>query len=99
MRKTKKVQISANLTAQKFRRKKLCDWMANKKVLCKITAPFYYEDSIAKSIRRLKFYGKEFLTDIHAERMAECVKSDFKDINANKTINANRKSSTLPVKR
>lgn len=45
-----------------------------------ITAPFYYEDSIAKSIRRLKFYGKDVLANSLAERMADCVRDDFKDV-------------------
>ena len=45
-----------------------------------ITAPFYYEDTIAKSVRRFKFSGKTFLADVLAKRMADCVKEDFKDV-------------------
>lgn len=44
-----------------------------------ITSPFYYEDSISNAVRRLKFYGKDFLADSLAERMAECVKTDFEN--------------------
>lgn len=61
--------------------KERCNCRKHKKEYDGITAPFYYEDSIALAVRRMKFYGKTFLADALAEEMAECVKKDFKDIN------------------
>ena len=61
--------------------KQRCNCHKHKMEYDGITVPFYYEDSIAKSVRRFKFYGKDFLADILAERMADCVKDDFKDVN------------------
>ena len=60
--------------------KKRCNCKKHRTEYDGITAPFYYEDSIALAVRRLKFYGKDFLADIFAEKMAERVKEDFKDV-------------------
>ena len=45
-----------------------------------ISAPFYYEKSIRKSIGLLKFNGKDFISKRLSDDVAESVKSDFKDI-------------------
>lgn len=42
-----------------------------------ITAPFYYEDCIKKSVVRLKFSGEIVLGSILAKDMAKAVKEDF----------------------
>lgn len=60
--------------------KKRCNCKKHKREYDGITAPFYYEDSIALSVRRLKFNGKDFLANILADEMAECVKEDFGEI-------------------
>lgn len=60
--------------------KKRCNCKKHKREYDGITAPFYYEDSIALSVRRLKFNGKDFLANSLAEEMAECVKEDFGEI-------------------
>lgn len=44
-----------------------------------ITAPFYYEDSIKKSITRFKFSNKLVLGAILARDMATAVREDFQD--------------------
>ena len=47
--------------------KERCNCRKHKKEYDGITAPFYYEDSIALAVRRMKFYGKTFLADALAE--------------------------------
>ena len=44
-------------------------------------APFYYENGIKKAIHLLKFGGKEFLAHHLAQDMADCVLTDFENIN------------------
>ncbi len=46
-----------------------------------ISAPFYYEKTIEKSIRKYKFADKQYIAKVLAEDTAEAVKNDFKDIN------------------
>lgn len=60
--------------------KKRCNCKKHRNEYDGITAPFYYEDSISLAVRRFKFGGKGFLSDIFATEMAECVKKDFKDV-------------------
>ncbi len=60
--------------------KSRCDCKKHKTEYDGITSPFYYEDSIALAVRRLKFYGKTFIADALAQKMAESINADFKDI-------------------
>lgn len=46
-----------------------------------ITSPFYYENGIKQGIQKLKFNGKEHIARTLAEDMANCVKSDFAQVN------------------
>ncbi len=60
--------------------KSRCNCKKHKSGYDGITAPFYYEAGIKRSIQLLKFNNKSFLADILAEDMANCVLSDFKDL-------------------
>ena len=57
-----------------------CDCKHHKMGYDGISAPFYYEKSIRKSIGLLKFNGKDFISKRLSDDVAESVKSDFKDI-------------------
>ncbi len=46
-----------------------------------ISAPFYYEKGIQKSIKLLKFSGKEFMAENLSKDVVKSVKEDFKDMN------------------
>lgn len=45
-----------------------------------ITSPYYYEDSIKKSIHYLKFNGRYFIAHTLAQDMAKSVREDFENI-------------------
>ncbi len=46
-----------------------------------VTAPFYYEGSVADGIARLKFGGKDYMAYYFAKDMAQSVKDNFSNVN------------------
>ncbi len=60
--------------------KSRCNCRKHKNEYDGITAPFYYEDKIAKCICDFKFYGYDFYGKTLAQDMAESVKNDFKGV-------------------
>lgn len=60
--------------------KSRCNCKKRKKSFEAVTAPFYYENSIKKSIHLLKFSEKDFLAYQLAQDMADCVRTDFENI-------------------
>ena len=57
-----------------------CDCKKHKMGYDGISAPFYYEKSIQRSIKLLKFSNKDFIAKHLSKDMAKSVKEDFKDI-------------------
>lgn len=57
-----------------------CDCKKHKMGYDGISAPFYYEKCIQKSIKLLKFSNKEFMAKHLSRDMAKSISEDFKDV-------------------
>ena len=60
--------------------KSRCNCKKHKRAFEAIVAPFYYENSIKKSILNLKFNSEDFIAKTLAKDMAETVNKSYKDI-------------------